>query len=92
MKTKRKVVVVGDSNVGKTSLIYQMVNKTMFPYSHFYTVFHMSTVEVKVKNKEIELELEDTVGADDFSRPLRYLDTDVVIMVYSIDSALRNDV
>jgi small GTP-binding protein len=84
-----KCVVVGDSDTGKTRLI-QCYKSTTFPKVEDYipTVFDNHSVNVIVDNKQINLELWDTAGQEDYDRlrPQGYSMTDVFIVCFSVVS------
>lgn len=82
---KVKCVFVGDSTVGKTSLLVSYTTNG-YPKEHVPTAFDNYSVLVKVNNQPIRLQLSDTAGQDDFSslRVLCYPHTDVFILVFSV--------
>ncbi|XP_077897240.1 uncharacterized protein LOC120884864 [Ictidomys tridecemlineatus] len=55
---------------------------------YFPTVFENYITDIEVDSKQVELALWDTAGQEDYEclRPLSYLDTDVILMCFSIDS------
>ncbi|KAM4823006.1 LOW QUALITY PROTEIN: rho-related GTP-binding protein RhoC-like [Urocitellus parryii] len=55
---------------------------------YFPTVFKNYITDIEVDSKQVELALWDTAGQEDYEclRPLSYLDTDVILMCFSIDS------
>lgn len=81
-----KVVVVGDSGVGKTCLL---ISFTMgeFPDGHVPTVFGNYSRPVVFENTNYDLSLFDTRGSDtagneeyDRLRPLGYTDADLILV------------
>lgn len=85
--TKRvKLVVVGDGMVGKTCLLLAF-SKGQFIEGYIPTVFETYVADIEVDGKPVELALWDTAGQEDYDRlrPLSYPDTDVVLMLYSVD-------
>lgn len=80
-----KCVFVGDSSVGKSSLIQTFVKKTFticYP-----TVFDMTTSDVTVDGQLVRLNLWDSTGMDGYERlrPMQYVQADVFIICFSID-------
>lgn len=80
-----KVTVVGDSAVGKTSLLISYTTNA-FPGDHVPTVFDNYSCNSFVENEAIQLGLWDTSGSADFNelRPLSYPGTDAFIVCFSI--------
>ena len=85
-KWNKKLVIVGDGQCGKTSLLMVQSGQP-FPEKYIPTVFenYISRIPLK-RNKIVELSLWDTAGQEEYDRlrPLSYPDTDVVIMAYDI--------
>ena len=84
---KLKLVIVGDGACGKTCLL--MVFRTdEFPPDYVPTGFENYVKELNVDGKDIELELYDTAGQEDYDRlrPLSYPGSDVILVCYSVDS------
>lgn len=84
---KLKLVIVGDGACGKTCLLMVFRNDE-FPPDYVPTVFENYVKELEIDNKEIELELYDTAGQEDYDRlrPLSYPGSDVILVCYSVDS------
>ncbi|XP_076434776.1 rho-related GTP-binding protein RhoA-B-like [Babylonia areolata] len=88
-----KVMVVGDGEVGKTSLLMRYVHNE---YREEYrpTIFENQAVPVSVHNKKVLLSLFDTAGQEDYDylRPLMYPETDIVLICFSVEdrASLRN--
>jgi len=80
-----KVTVVGDSAVGKTSLLISYTTNA-FPGDHVPTVFDNYSCNSFVENEAIQLGLWDTSGSADFNelRPLSCPGTDAFIVCFSI--------
>ena len=84
---KLKLVIVGDGACGKTCLLMVFRNDE-FPPDYVPTVFENYVKELTVDDKNIELELYDTAGQEDYDRlrPLSYPGSDVILICYSVDS------
>lgn len=84
---RKKLVIVGDGECGKTSLLI-VFSKDTFPEHYVPTVFETHVADVQVGGKTVELALWDTAGQEDYDRlrPLSYPDTDVILVCYSVDN------
>jgi Rho family protein len=83
---KRKLVVVGDGGCGKTCLLI-VYAENRFPEAYVPTVFENYVTQVNFDGKLIELALWDTAGQEEYDRlrPLSYPESDVILIVFSID-------
>ncbi|THU85425.1 hypothetical protein K435DRAFT_843281 [Dendrothele bispora CBS 962.96] len=83
---KRKLVVVGDGGCGKTCLLI-VYAENRFPEAYIPTVFENYVTQVHFEGKEIELALWDTAGQEEYDRlrPLSYPESNVILIVFSID-------
>ncbi|KIJ27855.1 hypothetical protein M422DRAFT_61986 [Sphaerobolus stellatus SS14] len=83
---KRKLVVVGDGGCGKTCLLI-VYAENRFPEAYVPTVFENYVTQVKYDGKIIEVALWDTAGQEEYDRlrPLSYPESDVILIVFSID-------
>ncbi|KAH8830879.1 P-loop containing nucleoside triphosphate hydrolase protein [Flagelloscypha sp. PMI_526] len=82
-----KLVVVGDSVVGKTCLFFRFV-KGEFPEEYAPRVFESYVAEVQVDESNIELALWDMAGQDEYAdclRPIAYVDAHVILLTFSVD-------
>ncbi|KAG3268192.1 RHOC-like [Ictidomys tridecemlineatus] len=74
---RKKLVIVRDGACGKTCILI-VFSKDQFPENYI--------TDIEVDSKQ--LALWDTAGQEDYEclHPLSYLDTDVILMCFSIDS------
>ncbi|CAF1263103.1 unnamed protein product [Didymodactylos carnosus] len=84
---RKKLVVVGNGNVGKTSLLYAFKDDR-FCQDYVPTLFEGNTHIIEVDNKHIELLLIDTAGQEEYARlrVLGYPNTQVVLICFAFDS------
>ena len=80
-----KIVVIGDTNVGKTCLL-QTYSTNKFPFDYVPTVFDNYFIPIKVENTVYQLNIWDTSGSDTYEemRPLSYTSTDCFMLTFSI--------
>ena len=82
---KCKVIVIGDSNVGKTSIINTIINEKTVSQK---TTIEISSVtkEMKIENQKFKFEIWDTIGQERYHSVNRmfYLDSKICIIVYDI--------
>ncbi|KAH7980274.1 hypothetical protein HPB49_014454 [Dermacentor silvarum] len=80
----KTLVIVGDGAGWKTCLLI-VFSKDQFPETAV-AAYYIAVIEVG--GSQVELTLWDTAALEDYCRlrPLSYLDTDVVLMCFSIDS------
>ncbi|KAH7907980.1 P-loop containing nucleoside triphosphate hydrolase protein [Hygrophoropsis aurantiaca] len=83
---KKKLVVVGDGGCGKTCLLI-VYAENRFPEAYIPTVFENYVTQVQFEGKLVELALWDTAGQEEYDRlrPLSYPESDVILIVFSID-------
>lgn len=83
---KKKLVVVGDGGCGKTCLLI-VYAENRFPEAYIPTVFENYVTQVSYEGKIVELALWDTAGQEEYDRlrPLSYPESDVILIVFSID-------
>ncbi|KAM4709302.1 rho-related GTP-binding protein RhoH isoform 1-T2 [Discoglossus pictus] len=80
-----KCVLVGDSAVGKTSLLVRFTSEA-FPDIYRPTVYENTGVEVFMDGIQISLGLWDTSGNDAFKsiRPISFQHADIVLLCFSV--------
>ena len=83
-----KIVIIGQSSVGKTSIISQFVEKT-FQQDVQSTVggsFNSKSIKCEDLNKILKLEIWDTAGQERYRSVTKmfYKDADVALLVYDI--------
>ena len=91
-----KTVVVGDHQVGKTSLlIRQALSLTLTRYrtntfrdETIATVFDGSSESIMIAGRPINLGLWDSAGQQEYDkvRPTSYPDTDIFLVCFSVDN------
>ena len=83
-----KIIVVGNSGVGK-SCITKKATKNVFENYYSATIgFEYYTFKVKVKNKDVRLQIWDTCGQETYRSLIHgfYRNSSLAILVYSIDN------
>ena len=85
-----KIVLVGESSVGKTSIITQFIEKT-FQDTLQSTVggtFNTKVIKCEDLNKSLKLDIWDTAGQERYRSVTKmfYKDADVALLVYDITS------
>ncbi len=78
-------VVIGDHDIGKTSLVYGLVGKRI-PQEHIPTLLEIYCIELeKMDNAIVELVLTDTPGHEDYYKitEMALENKDLVLLCYS---------
>ncbi|TIB70111.1 hypothetical protein E3P77_00027 [Wallemia ichthyophaga] len=83
---KKKLVVTGDGGCGKTCLLI-VYAEHRFPEEYVPTVFENYVSYPTFDGKIVELALWDTAGQEEYDRlrPLSYPESDIILIVFSID-------
>ncbi|VDO83055.1 unnamed protein product [Heligmosomoides polygyrus] len=84
-KKSLKLVVVGDSYVGKTTLLFAYTEK-QFRSVYSTTVFDNWSISVEIEHRNYTVNLFDTAGQEDYvhMRCLSYPNTDVFLLCFSL--------
>ncbi|CAK62897.1 unnamed protein product (macronuclear) [Paramecium tetraurelia] len=82
-----KIVVVGDSSVGKTSILLTYT-QDKFPIDYVPTVFENYSNVISVDNTQVQLTLWDTAGQESYERLrlLSYQSANAFLIVFSVDN------
>ena len=87
IKLAFKIIIIGNSSVGKTCLIKRMINNE-FKDNYETTIgFEFLTMNVKIKDTFFKLQIWDTCGQEVYCSVIKsfYQNSILGIMVYSID-------
>ena len=84
---KYKIILIGDSCVGKSSICLKQTKNTFINEYISTNNFVNYDVDVKYRNLKIKLKLFDTSGKEEFESLISslFLNSSMVIIVYSID-------
>ena len=85
-KIKVKLILVGETTVGKTSIINQYIDKT-FKEEYMMTIGkEKSLKKINIEGKEVSLEICDTAGQEEFKlvNKIFMKNTDIALIVYDI--------
>ena len=83
-----KVILLGETGVGKTNIINIATNQNFEPEEKTTIVSSFSKVILKIKKKQYQLNIWDTIGQEQFRQltKLFYNNSKIVIFVYDITS------
>ncbi len=83
-----KVILLGETGVGKTNIINIATNQNFEPEEKTTIVSSFSKVILKIKKKQYQLNIWDTIGQEQFKQltKLFYNNSKIVIFVYDITS------
>ena len=81
-----KVIILGDSYVGKSSLINRLINNKFVELSSTLSIEYHTYI-ISINDYKIRMQLWDTAGQEKYNSIISnyYKGTDVAIFVYSID-------
>jgi small GTP-binding protein len=83
-----KVVLIGDSGVGKTSIISQFINRKFDPYCQISlnSEFSIKVIEYPEYHKSLKFNIWDTVGQEKYRSLAKifYKNAEVIILVYDL--------
>ncbi|XP_022617922.1 rho-related GTP-binding protein RhoF-like [Seriola dumerili] len=84
-----KIVIVGDGGCGKTSLL-MVYAKGDFPEKYAPSVFEKYVTTISLGGKEIQLNLYDTAGQDDYDRlrPLSYQEANLILVCFDVTNPI----
>ena len=85
-KIKVKLILVGETTVGKTSIINQYIDKT-FKEEYMMTIGKEKSLKnINIEGKEVTLEICDTAGQIDYRaiNKIFMKNTDIALIVYDI--------
>ena len=83
-----KVILLGDSNVGKSSIIDRLKSNTFKASPSTTITLEHHNLIIKINSFILRMQIWDTAGQEKFDAiaSTYYKSTDVVLFVYSIDS------
>jgi Ras-related protein Rab-2A len=84
-----KCIIVGDSGVGKSSLLLQFT-ENKFVFDHDMTIgVEFGSKTIDINGKTIKLQIWDTAGQESFRSIVRsyYRDTGLVLLVYDVSNS-----
>jgi Ras-related protein Rab-2A len=82
-----KVIIVGDSGVGKSSITQKLMNNTFSPNKEMTIGVDFATKIIKINDNNIKLHIWDTAGQENFKCVAKsfYRDAIAVIICYDIN-------
>ena len=81
-----KIIVVGETEVGKTCIINQYINQN-FDFNHLPTIaMDKSKKEIEIENKNLNLEIWDTAGQEQYraTNKIFMKEAKIALLVYDI--------
>ena len=86
-KQSLKMIIIGNSGVGKTSLVHKFC-KGKFASNYSTTIgIEFESKDIKINEKKIQLQIWDTAGQEKFKSLIKsfYFNSICVFLVYSIN-------
>ena len=82
-----KIIIIGDSGVGKSSLLYSYLNNKPCLYPISSISLDCQSKKIKINNNLVNLIFWDTVGQESFLSITKsyYRNSQIAILVYSVD-------
>ena len=83
-----KVIILGDSKVGKSSISYRILKNEFKEYLSSNIISDVQNYKIKVKNQKFIIQLWDNCISDDFDKNTSNLfnNVSIAILVYSINN------
>lgn len=79
-----RVVIIGNSSVGKTSILNQLIDHSFNPNTNATVGANYQVLVSEVDGRRFEMQIWDTAGQEKFQAlgPLYYRDSDAAVVVY----------
>ena len=89
-----KIIILGDSGVGKTSLKNVVISKGFNEYENSTLGFELSKLMVTIEDAKVELLIWDTCGQEVYKSmaPLFYRSCAIAFLVCALDKLVHNKV
>ena len=83
-----KVIIIGQSGVGKTCISYRIMNNEFNNKTSATLSLDVSNYQIKINDKIIQIQFWDTCGNDEFAKntPNLFKNTSIAIIVYAINN------
>ena len=83
-----KVIIIGQSGVGKTCISYRIMNNKFNNKTSVTISLDVSNYQIKINDKIIQIQFWDTCGNDEFAKntPNLFKNTSIAIIVYAINN------
>lgn len=88
LKQSAKVVLMGDSSVGKTAILKRFEDSTFDEFGTPTVGAACSNITVQLENQSVDISVWDTAGQDSFRHiiPMYFYNSSVIIAVYDVTS------
>jgi len=82
-----KIIMIGDSGVGKSSILYQLLDNNFFDHPHTIGV-DFGMIVREYRGKKVKLQIWDTAGQENYLSITRsyYRKVNLVMMVYDVNN------